>query len=215
MKSRYTLFLAGPFVLLTALWAVDPVTALTDGPVRREMEAWGFTETLIKASLYPKSSHDVYSVSKRQPIHGIPRINKEIIYEPDVYTWELAMTAHRQQIAAMMTPSPIDPGVVQPSYAVPSPMLAESPGQVQLTPLDPGQNWRPLPSDATARMQGMLDRARMDGIRPDQQLKAQSIKQRLLDHINSLGGGSSIAAPQPPVLALPRGRAGDSYDQDY
>ena len=66
----------------------------------------------------------------------------------------------------------------------------------------------------------MLSRAQQNGLGPGSPLRAQSIKQRLLDHMNSLNtpAGQDVGnAPAVPVLPqnLPRGKGADSYDPSY
>jgi len=216
MKSRLVLFCIAGLTVLTILWVSNPVTALTDGPVRKSLEDNSFGERLIKASIYPVSTHDVYHKEKREFIHGIKRVNKEIIYEPDVYTWELAMAAHQARIAEL-NPVPLPPaGVVQPIPMEPYGVFPSSPDQIQLTPLGTVQpNWQ-MPAEADRKMQALLARARGANINQGGQLQAQYIKQRIQDHMGTLNN-QGYAGPNPPLLPqyAPRGKAGDSYDNQY
>lgn len=214
MRSRFTVLLVLPLATLAALYAVHPVTALTDGPTRKTLEANAFSERLIRASIYAKDSREYFNEEKRRFVHGIPRVQEPLIYEPDVYTWELAMATQRRQIAAMNPPMAPIPGVVQPIPMEPTIAPPMAPDQVQLTPLGTAG----LPSYAPmvnpdVRMDSMLARARASGIRPDGQLRALEIKQKLLNHMN----GVQQQGPALPILApqAPRGQAGDSYDDKY
>jgi hypothetical protein len=61
-------------------------------------------------------------------------------------------------------------------------------------------------------MNQMDYRARQRGLYPDRELRAEEIKQKLLNHMNSLGQQQSIPALMP---ALPPGTRGDSYDSEF
>ena len=211
MKSRITFMIVASFIFLSALWVINPVTAITDGTMRKNLESNGFNERLIEAAIYPKSSHDVYSQQKRQYVHGINRVTKDMIYEPDVYTWKLAMGAHRGQVAAQNPPPPPAPELVQPIPMEPSIIPPVGPEQVQLTPLESGQPNRILMPDADAKMQALLTRARKSGIRSDGLLSGTSIKRKLLNHINSMNNPPSL----PTLPSLPSGQRGDSCDPQY
>lgn len=209
-----------PFCIL---WATGPARAVTDGPTRLFLEQRHFSEHLIKSSIYPKSRHDVYVKEKRKAVQGV-NVQQQLIYEPDVYTWELAMAHHRQQMAErpplvavpaadVIAPVPMFPGAMPPS----------SPDQVQLTPLGDGgiAAARPLPGDADAKMERMLLRAQSSGLNPDSQLRANQIKQQILEHMNSLNTPQptpfSANTPNVPILPgpLPGGTPADSYDRTY
>jgi len=217
MKSRIILIFAVSLFVIPILWLADPVTAVTDTPMRKNLEFHGFNERLIRCTLYPKSTHDVYQPEKREYINGLRRITKDLIYEPDKYTWELAMAAHRRQIAELTSLPLPPPGAVQPVPMEPYAPIPTPPGQIQLTPLGtPQPNWE-LPPEADQKMQNLLSRARSIGVGPGGQLRGASIKQRLLEHLDSLNqsGPNPTFGPNPPVLPPPRGKAGDSYDRGF
>lgn len=209
MKTRIAGVLIIGFLILTALWIIAPVTAVTDGPLRRSLEDNRFGEDLIRLGIYAKSGHDVYNTRKRELEHGLPRLTKDFIYEPDVYTWELAIREHRNQIDALHPPPPPPPGTIHPVPMAPLDIPPNSPGEVTLVPMGGGQIYRQLPTDADQRMATMLERARAAGLQPNYQLKAESIKQRLLNHIQDVDSG------QNPYPIIPRGRRGDSFDSKY
>ena len=102
-------------------------------------------------------------------------------------------------------------------------MPPAGPGQVQLTPLGDGgfAAAKPLPADADAKMDRILQRAQSSGLSPDSQLRANDIKQRILDHMNSLNTPAPSAmptnAPSVPILPgpLPGGTPADSFDRTY
>lgn len=218
MRSKLTIVVTIGVLLVTVFWLNEPVTGVTDGHMRRVLEASHFGERIIQATIYPKSSHDVYQKQKRQFVHGLPRVTQEYIYEPDVYTWELAIKKHRREIDTLQPPAPPPPGTVQPVPMAPTEIAPVAPNQVYLTPLGDGQIIQQVPSDADVRMQHLLDRARAAGMKPDSTLKAQSIKQRLLDHMQGTGSDPANqyqAPPNLPVLSLPQGKRGDSFDSGY
>ena len=129
---------------------VERSSAATDGRLRHEMEDLYFGEFLIRSSLYSVSRSDVYHPGKRKFIHGIPRIKTPFIYEPDVYTWELAMAAHRRTLPKRLVLLHKSGGYVVPKAMIPSNMVPA--GQVQLTPLGSSQmlSSAPLPENYEA-----------------------------------------------------------------
>ncbi|GAB4277541.1 MAG: hypothetical protein Kow0029_20280 [Candidatus Rifleibacteriota bacterium] len=186
-----------------------------EGPLRDQMEFLDFSETIIKRGLYAKSSHDVFNKDKRAFVHGIKNHNAPRIYEPDVYTWELAMADHRKKLEQLAPPPEpaIDP--LSPTPMVPPPILPAGPQPVQLTPVGPQaviEKAEPLPEDSQYKMNKMVYRARERGLYPNRELRAEEIKQKLLNHMNELGNSQSIPALMP---ALPPGTRGDSYDSEF
>ncbi|MBI3038951.1 hypothetical protein HYY75_07880 [bacterium] len=199
MKSRKIILFAFPLLLLVILYMVGPAGAVTDGALRKSLEANHFGEWMIKAALYAKSSHDVYHPQKRKFVHGLPRITLPIVYEPDTLTWNLAWEAYHQKIPQIaLIPEPL-PQYAQPVPMTPGAVYPPSPDQVQLTPL--GTNY-PVARNST-----------------DSPQRVEAIKQRLLGHMNSLsapGGGAFGKGPNVPVLPKrARGHAGFSYDNSY
>ncbi len=221
MRSRYMLWGVAGLMTLGAWWLASPARAVTDSPMRQILEKAFFSERLIKDSLYPKSTKDVYAVPQRKFVHGLPRINKPFIYEPDRYTWELAEEEHNKKLLAQAPAQNLLPGTVQPLPMSPTPLPPTDPGQVQLMPLGPDPAYlKPLPPDADIRMQAILDRARMTGVNPGTPLRADDIKARLVQHMNTLNQPPAAVTPAAPAIpllppTLPRGKVGDSYDPSY
>lgn len=223
--KRKILVVLGVFVILVGgWWLTTPATAITDGPMRQFLENAHFSEFLIKSSLHPKTSHDVYAKDKRQFIHGLPRTNLPYIYEPDVLTWELAMAQHRKQVFDV--PPTMDaplPDFLAPAPMLPAGMLPGAPGQVQLTPLgDQSYYSRPLPPNADQTMDRLMQRARLQGMSAQSPLQAEAIRQQLQSHMNSLNTPAPAAPafgmpPMAPVRPanMPRGKGGDSFDRTY
>ncbi|MFZ2955667.1 MAG: hypothetical protein WA705_02065 [Candidatus Ozemobacteraceae bacterium] len=217
MNKRLAVFAAASVTMLGAFWLTGPATAVTDGAMRHSLEANQFSEMAITSAIYPKTSHDIYHRENRAYVHGLPKTTIPLIYEPDVYTWQLAMAAHQKKRAVLLPPAGMVPETVQPFPMTPPGMAFAAPAQVQLTPLGPDSGaYRPLPPDSEAKMETILSRARSTGVTPDGQLRADSIKQRLLEHMNSLNAPAADN-PSVPLLPqnLPRGQAGDSYDESY
>jgi hypothetical protein len=203
------------FMTCLGLIILQPVSAEIEGPMREQMEYLDFSENIIRAGLYAKQGHDVFNKRKRTFIHGITEHNAPRIYEPDVYTWELAMAEHRRKLD-QLAPSEAPPfSPVTPSPMLPPPILPESPRPLQLTPAGPDTVYErvaPMPADSNERMNRMVYRARQRGLHPNRELRAEEIKQKLVDHMNSLGQESSIPALMP---ALPPGTRGDSCDAHF
>ena len=226
MRTRILLAISILVVFGSGLWLALPARAVTDGYMRQNLEREHFPELLIRSAIYPKSTHDVFVQEKKDYVHGLPRTNLPMIYEPDVLTWELSMAAHRKQILGMPpTNDPPLPDLVSPVPMGPGLMFPGAPGQVQLTPLgDQSYYSKPLPDGSGETMDRLLQRARNAGMTNQNQFQAESIKQRLSAHMDSLGTPAP-AAPNPgmgmpplvPVLPgqLPQGRAADSYDRNY
>lgn len=230
MRRKIHYALAMLAVIGTGMWLTAPATAVTDGPMRQFLEKAHFSELLIRAALYPKTTKDVYVPEKRQFTHGLPRTNLPFIYEPDVLTWELAMAHHRKTVFDVPpTMDPPLPELVAPMPMSPGQILPEAPGQVMLTPLgDQSYAARPLPPNAEETMNRMLERARLQGMTVQTPLQGQGLRQRLTDHMNSLNTLPAEAPPTPaapavglPPMAptrpakMPRGKAGDSFDRNY
>lgn len=223
MRLKYAIPVAVLALPICILWSTAPARAVTDGPTRQVLEREFFSEHLIKSSIYPKSNHDVYVKEKRKAVHGMT-LQQQLIYEPDVYTWELAMAAHRKQLAENPPQVAVPaPDVVTPFPMIPGGMPPAPPMQVQLTPLGDGgiAASKPLPGDADMKMERLLTRAQSAGMTPDSRLKADQIKQQLLDHMNSLDtpapAPSMPSAPAVPLLPgpMPAGTPADSFDRTY
>ena len=196
---------------------MQPVKAELDGPIRDQMEYLDFSEHMIREGLYPKSSHDVFNKNKRAFVHGIRNHSHPHIYEPDVYTWELAMAKHRKKLAQSQ-PIPIQtpmPAPITPAPMTPAPVLPAQPAPVTLTPIGPQAVMEipaALPANSMAKMNKLLWRARARGLYPGRELRANQLKEKLVNHMNSLGTQQNIPALMP---ALPQGKAGDSFDTNY
>ncbi len=83
------------------LLSTEPAQAVLEGTSRDRLEFLDYSETLIKHSLYAKSGRDTFNANKKKYVRGLKRHNEPRIYEPDVYTWELAMAEHRKKMNAL------------------------------------------------------------------------------------------------------------------
>ena len=88
----------------------EPAQAVLEGSNRERMEYLEFSETLIKDTLYAKKGKNTFNNDKKEYVRGVRRHNEPRIYEPDVYTWELAMNEHRSKLQ-LMNPTPDLPPV--------------------------------------------------------------------------------------------------------
>lgn len=198
-----------------------PAHAILEGPNRDRFEHLDFSENIIRDSLYARTGQAVFNHDQKCFVRGIKESNAPHIYQPDVYTWELAMAEHRKKLAQLAPPQEPPIPMVSPVPMSGPGMLPTSPMPLQLTPIGPQAAYESagmLPEDAQERMNDMIYRARARGLHPGSELRANEIKQRLVDHINSMGGsGGSPAIPAllPALPDLPKGRQGDSYDSGF
>jgi len=207
----------------------QPVEAVLEGSNRERLEYLDFSETMIREGFYAKPGKAVFNRSQRKFVRGINENNAPRIYEPDVYTWELAMADHRKKIASMAPPALPPDGLVTPVPMSAGGILPTSPQPLILTPTGPQsvyESTMPLPADAQQRMNNMIYRARARGIQPTRELRAEQLKQKLIDHMNSSSGGAQYGSPSIPALLpalpdlprdkrLPRGTRGDSFDGEF
>lgn len=208
-------------VLGTLAW--QPAYAVLEGSNRDQMEYLDFSETMIRDGLYAKTGRAVFNRDKKRMVRGIVESNAPHIYEPDVYTWELAMAEHRKKLASMAPPQEPPMPMVNPMPMAPGGILPANPQPLHLTPVGPHavyETTAPLPADAQARMNNMVYRARARGIQPDRELRAEELKQRLIDHMNASGSGGQYGSPSIPALLpalpdLPKGTKGDSCDTSF
>lgn len=207
----------------TVVFHASDLEAVTDGDQRLWIESLDFSEPIIKAAIYARSRHDVFHKSKRRSTFGIPRVTNPLIYEPDVYTWKLAMAEHHRQMAARlpkieplqapMIPDPMAPPAMMPMYST----------EINLSPLgDYARPYaRPLPDNAAETMARMLNRASGAGLNANTPLKAESFKQRFIEYRNNLTpeepSNQSLRQLPVPVLPenLPAGRSAFSFDRNY
>ena len=164
----------------------EPAQAVLEGSNRDRMEYLDFSENLIRAGLYAKTGKVTFNHDKKKYVRGVKRHNEPKIYQPDVYTWELAMNEHKKKMQAL---APVQAPPI--TNVAPVPM-----GQDPILPMDPAPNV----------VEG--NAARTD-------YKAEDIKRRIIEHMNSLDSRypSNIPALQPAVY--PRGRRGDSFDASF
>lgn len=216
MRRHFSSLVKGvAFAALIGGFFWQPAKAELEGPLRDQMEFLNFSETTIRDGLYARSRHDVFNKNKKAFIHGIKKHNDPHIYEPDVYTWELAMAEHRKKLDQLAPPAAPEIAGVTPTPMLPPPILPNGPQAVQLTPVGPQaviEYTQPLPSDSQERMNQMVYRARQRGLYPGRDLQADAIRQKLVAHMNSLGDVQTIPALMP---ALPPGNRGDSYDSEF
>ncbi len=198
-----------------------PAHAILEGPNRDRFEQLDFSEHLIRNSLYSKTGRAVFNHDQKRFVRGIKESNAPHIYQPDVYTWELAMAEHRKKLAQLAPPQEPPIPMVSPVPMSGPGMLPTNPMPLQLTPIGPQAVYESsgmLPENAQERMNNMVYRARARGLHPGSELRANEIKQKLVDHMNSMGGsGSSPAIPAllPALPDLPKGNRGDSYDSGF
>lgn len=105
-----------------------PAQAILEGSNREKMEYLDFSENIIKDSLYARTGKSTFNRERKTYVRGIKRHNEPKIYQPDVYTWELAMSEHRKKLGAMTPPQ--EPSI---SNLAPIPM-----SQGGILPADPG-----------------------------------------------------------------------------
>jgi hypothetical protein len=215
--------LAGMFCFATGL----PAHAILEGSNRDRFEYLDFSENMIRQGLYATSGRAIFNRDQKKFVRGIKESNAPHIYEPDVYTWELAMAEHRKRLAQLAPPQEPPIPMVYPVPMSGPGMLPTSPMPLQLTPIGPQAVYEStgmLPADAQDRMNNMVYRARARGLHSGSELRANEIKQRLVDHMNSMGGGQgssaqygspSIPALLPALPDLPKGSRGDSYDSGF
>ncbi len=222
VKSLVTgIAMAGLFSLANCL----PAYAVLEGPNRERFEHLDFSEHMIRSGLYAQTGRAVFNRDQKRFIRGIKESNAPHIYEPDVYTWELAMAEHRKKLVQLAPPQEPPIPLVSPVPMSGPGMLPSSPMPLQLTPIGPQSVYESstLPPDAQERMNSMVYRARARGLHPGSDLRANDIKQRLVDHMNRMGGDGSAAqygSPSIPALLpalpdLPKGTRGDSYDSGF
>ena len=164
----------------------EPAQAVLEGSNRDRMEYLDFSENVIKAGLYAKTGKVTFNHEKKKYVRGVKRHNEPRIYQPDVYTWELAMNEHRKKLQAMA-----------PAQEPPATNVAPVPmGQDGILPLNPSSNV-------------------VNGKPAGNDFKAEDIKRRIIEHMNSLDSRypSNIPALQPAVY--PRGKRGDSFDASF
>lgn len=200
----------------------QPAYAVLEGSNREQMEYLDFSETMIRDGLYAKSGKAVFNRDKKRFVRGINVSNAPHIYEPDVYTWELAMAEHRKKLATMAPAIEPVGALVTPVPMTPGGILPDNPQPLQLTPIGPQAVYESngqLPADAEARMNNMIYRARARGLSPDRELRAEELKQKLIDHMNATGTGTgsspAIPALLPALPDLPDGTRGDSCDGGF
>ena len=162
----------------------DPAQAVLEGSNRDRMEFLDFSETIIKDGLYAKTGKVTFNRNKKKYVRGIKRHNEPRIYQPDVYTWELAMNEHRKKMAAL---APAQDPVIAPVAPIPM-------EQDMILPSNPSPNMASAPGG---------------------DYKAEDIKRRIIEHMNSLDARypSNIPALQPAVY--PKGKRGDSFDASF
>ena len=167
---------------------MNKAQAVLEGTQRDRMEYLDFSEKRIRHGLYARTGKATFNHNKKNFVRGVKRHNEPKIYQPDVYTWELAMSEHRKKMQAL-APAPEIPI----TNIAPSPMTQEA-----IIPSDP----EPQPP---------VVRSRND-------FRAEDIKRRIIEHMNSLDAKYSsnptmIPALQPAIY--PKGKSGDSYDANY
>ncbi|MCK9457852.1 MAG: hypothetical protein M0R31_11235 [Candidatus Riflebacteria bacterium] len=103
-----------------ALGWPEPAEAVLEGSNRERMEFLDFSEKMIRSGLYANTGNNSFSHDKKRFVRGVKRHNEPYIYEPDVYTWRLAMDEHRKKMEKMAPPPPVmeNSGFVTPTPTV-------------------------------------------------------------------------------------------------
>lgn len=166
------------------LLAMEPAQAVLEGNNRERLEYLNFSERLIKAGLYAKKGKMTFNTQKRRYVRGVKRHNEPRIYEPDVYTWELAMNEHKRKLQALAPVSDIPI-----SNVAPMPMYTDG-----ILPSDPVGN---MPRNGKG------------------DYKAEDIKRRIVEHMNSLDSKYPYNIPALQPAVYPMGSRGDSCDASY
>lgn len=107
------------------LLSMDPAQAVLEGTNRERLEYLNYSEVLIKDGLYAKKGKVTFNNSKKRYVRGVKRHNEPRIYQPDVYTWELAMNEHKNKLQSLapvtdmpfpgIAPVPMDQEAILPS----------------------------------------------------------------------------------------------------
>lgn len=119
------------------LLAKDPAQAVLEGNNRDRLEYLNYSEELIKAGLYAKKGRSTFNSGKRRYVRGVKRHNEPRIYEPDVYTWELAMNEHKKKLQSLAPVSDMPIPNVTPAPMFPEAILPSNPGS---SPYSSGRN---------------------------------------------------------------------------
>lgn len=202
--------------IIGAALAPAAVKAELGGPTRSQMEQLDMSEHLIRNTLYAPKGRQVFNSKDRRFIRGVKVHNAPLIYEPDVYTWELAMAEHRQKRARLVPDPQPSPMGISPAPMAPAHLLPARPEPLRITPLAPQTVQESLPPDAQDRMNQMVYRARARSLDPNQPLRAMELRQKLVDHINRPAAQPQSSLQIPALMpALPPGRRGDSFDSSY
>ena len=93
---------------------------MLEGSNRERMEFLDFSEKMIRSGLYANTGNNSFSRENKRFVRGVKRHNEPYIYEPDVYTWRLAMDEHRKKMEKMAPPPPVmeNSGFVTPTPTV-------------------------------------------------------------------------------------------------
>ena len=107
------------------LLSMDPAQAVLEGTNRERLEYLNYSEVLIKDGLYVKKGRVTFNNSKKRYVRGVKRHNEPRVYQPDVYTWELAMNEHKNKLQSLapvtdmpfpgIAPVPMDQDAILPS----------------------------------------------------------------------------------------------------
>ncbi len=119
------------------LLSMDPAQAVLEGTNRERLEYLNYSEVLIKDGLYARKGKVTFNNSKKRYVRGVKRHNEPRVYQPDVYTWELAMNEHRNKLQSLapvtdmpfpgIAPVPMNQDGILPSN--PSPYMAKKNGK--------------------------------------------------------------------------------------
>lgn len=119
LMDKRLLGLAGFVLLFGLIFCALPAEAILEGSNRERMEFLDFSEKMIRDGLYANPGKSTFSQERRSYLRGVRRHNEPHIYEPDVYTWHLAMEAHKKKLASMAPEGPVlVEGMVEPNSTV-------------------------------------------------------------------------------------------------
>ena len=194
------------------LLSTDPAQAVLEGNCRDRLEFLDFSESLIKHGLYAKTGRETFNTTKKKYVRGLKRHNEPKIYEPDVYTWELAMAEHRKKMNALKAAD------VASSNVTPIPMLQDS-----LLPSNPKSNV--LKKDRKGKRKSRKSRKDKNNEAMNETLTpAIPIAQGYPKSEQEASQVTSIySAPAPTDLSvpalqpavIPQGKSGDSCDASF
>lgn len=192
------------------LLSTEPAQAVLEGNNRDRLEFLDFSENLIKDALYARKGRSTFNSEKRKYVRGIKRHNEAKIYEPDVYTWELAMNEHRKKIDALAKASEVSNTIVSPV-----PMTQDG-----ILPTDPSSNT--IEKKGKKNKKGRKSRKGKKNNKIEEKTIAQTTYQPSYQSEPIANSYYSASVPAVPALQpatqpayYPQGKTGDSFDTNF